>query len=157
MADERPTLEVGRVVRAHGLKGQVIVELWSDRAERLAPGSSLMTPRGLLTVAEAARHGVGWLVSFVGVDDRVSAERWRGAVLSAERIDVEGAIWVDQLFGATVVDAAGVERGVVTSVEANPASDIMVLDSGALVPLAFVTGVEPGVKVTVDAPEGLFE
>ncbi|HEV2427784.1 MAG TPA: hypothetical protein VGS61_06165 [Acidimicrobiales bacterium] len=157
MADGRATLEVGRVVRAHGLRGQVIVELWSDRVERLDPGSELTTPRGTLTVAQAARHGVGWLVSFVGVEDRAAAERWRGVVLSAPRLDVAGVLWVDQLFGATVVDAAGVERGVVASVEANPASDIMVLDTGALVPLAFVTDVEPGVRVRVDAPEGLFE
>lgn len=157
MAGERATLEVGRVVRAHGLKGQVVVDLWSDRDERLAPGSVLDTPRGPLTVAAAARHGSGWLVAFEGVGDRAAAERWRGVVLSAPRLEVEGAIWVDQLFGATVVDAAGVERGVVASVEANPASDLMVLDTGALVPLAFVVDVEPGVRVRVDAPEGLFE
>ena len=157
MAGERATLEVGRVARAHGLHGQVVVDLWSDRPERLDPGSVLQTPRGPLTVATSARHGAGWLVSFDGVSDRGAAERWRGVVLSAARLDVEGAIWVDQLFGATVVDATGVERGVVTSVEANPASDIMVLDSGALVPLAFVTDVVPGVRVVVDAPEGLFE
>ena len=157
MAGERPTLEVGRVVKAHGLKGQVIVDLWSDVDERLAPGSVLQTPRGPLTVESAWRHGAAWLVAFEGVGDRVAADRWRGVVLSAPRVDVEGAIWVDQLFGATVEDAQGVARGVVTSVEANPASDLMVLDTGALVPLAFVTHVEPGVRVRVDAPEGLFE
>lgn len=157
MAGERPTLEVGRVVRAHGLNGQVVVDLWSDRDERLAPGSVLSSDRGSLTVARAARHGAGWLVAFEGVDSRAEAERLRGVALSAPGLVVDGVVWVDQLFGATVVDARGVARGVVASVEANPASDLMVLDTGALVPLAFVTDVDPGVTVRVDAPEGLFE
>ncbi len=43
-----------------------------------------------------------------------------------------------------------------TAVEANPASDLLVLDSGALVPLTFVVASEPG-KLTVDAPPGLFD
>jgi ribosomal 30S subunit maturation factor RimM len=33
-AEERPTLEVGRIIKAQGLKGQVLVDLWSDRTER---------------------------------------------------------------------------------------------------------------------------
>ena len=48
-------------------------------------------------------------------------------------------------------------RGVVVGVEANPASDLMVLDSGALVPLTFVRSVDANVRVDVDVPEGLFE
>ena len=44
-----------------------------------------------------------------------------------------------------------------TGVEANPASDLLVLDSGALVPLTFVTNVEANVRIDVDVPEGLFE
>jgi 16S rRNA processing protein RimM len=46
---------------------------------------------------------------------------------------------------------------VVVDVESNPASDILVLDSGALVPLTFVTSVEANVRIDVDVPEGLFE
>jgi 16S rRNA processing protein RimM len=42
-------------------------------------------------------------------------------------------------------------------VEANPASDLMVLDSGALVPLTFVVAVEANRRVEIDPPEGLFE
>ena len=58
---------------------------------------------------------------------------------------------------AEVYDADGVRRGVVVGVEANPASDLLVLDSGALVPLTFVTTVEANVRIEVDVPEGLFE
>jgi 16S rRNA processing protein RimM len=78
-------------------------------------------------------------------------------VLSAPRLDDESVIWIDQLYDAEVFDASGVRRGVVVGVEANPASDLLVLDSGALVPLTFVTTVEANVRIEVDAPEGLFE
>ena len=47
--------------------------------------------------------------------------------------------------------------GTVVSVEANPASDLLVLDGGALIPLRFVVGNEPGVRVTVDVPDGLLD
>jgi 16S rRNA processing protein RimM len=50
-----------------------------------------------------------------------------------------------------------VDRGVVTAVQANPAADLLVLDSGALVPVVFVvSGPEDG-EVLVDVPDGLFE
>ena len=156
-AVERPTLEVGRIIKAQGLKGQVLVDLWSDRTERLAPGSELLTERGALRVTASIAHQRRFIVTFEGLDTREKAEQWRGVVLSAARLDDESVIWIDQLYDAEVFDAAGVRRGVVVGVEANPASDLLVLDSGALVPLTFVTTVEANVRIDVDVPEGLFE
>jgi len=157
VTDERPTLEVGRIVKAHGLKGQVLVDLSSDRVERLAVGGTLLSERGPLVVVFAAAHQARFIVTFDRIDSREEAERWRGVLLSAPRIDDGSVIWIDQLFGAEVVDASGVRRGVVVDVEANPASDIMVLDTGALVPLTFVVDVEANTRVSINAPEGLFE
>ena len=157
MADERATLEVGRIVKAHGLRGQVQVDLWSDRVERLGAGMTLQSERGPLVVVAAAAHQARFIVQFDRIDSREEADRWRGVVLSAPRINDESVIWIDQLFGAEVVDATGAHRGVVVDVEANPASDLMVLDSGALVPLTFVTSLDANKRVVVDAPEGLFE
>ncbi|MGA7834638.1 MAG: ribosome maturation factor RimM [Acidimicrobiales bacterium] len=157
MSDERPTLEVGRIIRAHGLKGQVLVDLWSDRVERLAVGETLFSERGPLVVASAAAHQARFIVSFEGVSTREAAERLHGVVLSAPRIDDDSVIWVDQLFGSEVVELGGTARGVVVDVEANPASDLMVLDSGALVPLTFVVSIEANRRVVIDPPEGLFE
>ena len=154
---ERSTLEVGRIVKAHGLRGDVIVDLWTDRTERLAPGTVLDTERGPLTVVSAAAHQNVFRVRFDRIDGRDEADRWRGVVLSAERIEDDSVIWIDQLYGATVFDRTGQARGVVVDIEANPASDLLVLDSGALVPLTFVTEVEPGVRIDLDEPEGLFE
>jgi 16S rRNA processing protein RimM len=63
---------------------------------------------------------------------------------------------VHELIGSIVTDATGTERGTVVSVVANPASDLLELDTGALVPLRFLTEHTPG-RVVVEAPEGLFE
>jgi 16S rRNA processing protein RimM len=156
-AEERPTLEVGRIIKAQGLKGQVLVDLWSDRTERLAPGSELITERGSLRVMASIAHQHRFIVTFEGVATREQAEHWRGVVLSAPRLEDESVIWIDQLYDAEVYDAHGVRRGVVVGVEANPASDLLVLDSGALVPLTFVTTVDANVRIDVDVPEGLFE
>ena len=158
-AAERPTLEVGRIIKAHGLKGQVIVDLWTDRRERLMAGVELTTPKGVLTVRSAAAHQERFLVWFEEINSREEADAARGTILSAPKLDVddEDVIWIDELFGARVVDAQGIERGVVVDVEANPASDLLVLDSGALIPLTFVTAVVANALIEVDVPDGLFE
>jgi 16S rRNA processing protein RimM len=156
-AEERPTLEVGRIIKAQGLKGQVLVDLWSDRTERLAPGAELLSDRGPLRVVASIAHQRRFIMTFEGISTREAAEHLRGVVLSAPRLDDESVIWIDQLYDAEVFDAQGVRRGVVVGVEANPASDLLVLDSGALVPLTFVTTVEANVRIDVDVPEGLFE
>ncbi|MDE3008631.1 MAG: 16S rRNA processing protein RimM [Acidobacteriota bacterium] len=153
----RDTLEVGRIVKPHGLKGHVLVDLWSDREERLDQGATLQSERGPLVVESAARHQDRFLVKFDRISSREESERWRGVVLSGPRLNVPDALWIDELFDCEVVDQHGVRRGRVREVEANPASDLLVLDSGALVPLTFVVRVEANVLVEIDAPEGLFE
>ena len=127
------------------------------QAERLAPGTALHTERGPLTVRAAIAHQQRFIVTFEEVATRDEAERWRGVVLSAPRLEDESVIWIDQLYDAEVYDASGVRRGVVVGVEANPASDLLVLDSGALVPLTFVTSVVANQRIDVEVPEGLFE
>jgi len=148
-------LEVGRITKPHGTRGEVIVELVTDRVERLAPGSVLDGPTGALTVERSTPHHGRWIVRFAGVATREGAEALRGT-LRAEPLDDPAALWVHQLIGAEVVDAAGSRRGRVVSVIANPASDLLELDDGRLVPVRFVTAREPGL-VRVDAPTGLFE
>jgi 16S rRNA processing protein RimM len=156
-ADERELLEVGRIMKAHGLKGQVSVELWSDRLERVAPGSVLVTDRGPLTVVASIAHQQRFLVTFREIADRNDAERWRGVTLRAGALDVDDVLWIHEMFGARVETTDGTVRGQVVAVEQNPASDLLVLDSGALVPLTFVVSVQPHEMIVVDTPEGLFE
>jgi 16S rRNA processing protein RimM len=153
-------LEVGRIARAHGIRGEVVVSLTTDRLERVARGSVLTGPDGRAYEVVASRpHQGHHIVAFAGVPDRNAAEALRGTVLHAEAIDDPGAVWVHDVVGATVVDLAGTAHGEVVALEANPASDLLVLDSGALVPLTFLVDRRAGDPPTlvVDPPDGLFE
>jgi 16S rRNA processing protein RimM len=150
----RPLLEVGRVVKAHGLRGEVLVKLLTDRRERVAPGSVLHTSHQLLEVVESRPHQGGFLVSFAGVVDREAADDLRGEMLSAPPLDDPDTLWVHELIGADVVGLDGTGYGSVVAVEANPASDLLVLDGGGLVPLRFVTDHSPG-RLVIDPPSGL--
>ncbi|MDP8953559.1 MAG: ribosome maturation factor RimM [Actinomycetota bacterium] len=151
-----PLLEVGRVVKPHGLRGEVSVKLVTDRRERLAAGTVLHTERGALEVVSSRPHQAGFIVVFAGVVDRQGAEALRGLTLLAPALDDPDTLWVHELIGAEVVDVDGGTHGRVVAVEANPASDLLVLDGGALVPLVFVVGRSPA-RVVIDPPEGLFD
>jgi 16S rRNA processing protein RimM len=134
------------------------VLLWTDLTERLDPGSVLMTPRGTLTVESARPFQDRWIVQFEGIVDRSQAERMRGIELEAEAVEIPGKLWVHELVGAAVFDVNGTELGSVSAVEANPASDLLVLEGGGLIPLRFVTesDIAAGTLV-VDIPEGLLD
>lgn len=157
---EPDLLEVGRVTKAHGLRGEVVVALVTNRSERVEPGSVLHGPERPLVVQssrpfEATGDG-RWIVLFAGLFDRTGAEALRGTVLRAPPLDDPEALWTHELIGADVVDAMGAVLGVVASLEANPASDLLVLIGGGLIPLRFVTAHERG-RVTVDIPAGLLD
>jgi 16S rRNA processing protein RimM len=149
-------LQVGRIGKPHGLKGLVHVDLSTDRIERLAVGTRLLAGDEWLTVASAARHGTAWLVRFEGIDDRTAAEGIASRILRAEPIDDPDALWVHELVGAPVRERDGTGRGRCVAVIANPAHDLLELDSGALVPVAFVVEVVDG-TIVIDPPDGLFD
>lgn len=134
------------------------MDLWSGRPDRLAPGSEFSTDRGqALRVAACRPHGDRYLVRFDGVTDRNAADALRGRTLWAPPLHDPGTLWVHDLVGARVVTATGHVVGTVAAVESNPASDLLVLDSGGLIPLRFVTDHRAGDTVTVDIPDGLLE
>lgn len=147
-------LEVGRVAKAHGLRGEVVVALSTNRPERVAKGTVLNTDQGPLTITASRPHQHRHIVRFAGVDSREAADALHGLVLSAEPIEDPDALWVHELIGSTVVDQHGTEHGTVASVELNPASDLLVLEGGGLVPLTFVVAQGDG-RITVDVPDGL--
>jgi 16S rRNA processing protein RimM len=126
--------------------------------ERLDPGSVLTTGGGTLTVHSARAFGDRWIVKFEGVVDRSEAECLRGVELEAEAVEIPGKLWVHELIGTRVLDVEGTELGSVRAVEANPASDLLVLESGGLIPLRFVTGRDATARtLVVDIPEGLLD
>jgi 16S rRNA processing protein RimM len=149
-------LDVGRIGRPHGLTGEVRVELWSD-GSRLDPGSVLSSDRGPVRVEASRPHQGAYLVRFAEVTDRAGAEALRGLVLRARHRERPGTLWVHELIGAQVVSSAGAELGTVAAVEANPASDLLVLAGGGLIPLRFVVSHDPGRQVVVEIPDGLLD
>jgi 16S rRNA processing protein RimM len=153
----RPALlEVGRIVKPHGLRGEVVVDLITDRTERLDPGAVLATDRGDLVVEAARPHHGRWIVVFEGCTTREQADDLRGVALRAGALDDPDELWVHDLVGAEVVTTGGDTVGRCVAVVANPAADLIELDGGALVPVVFVVDAVPG-RVVVDPPDGLFE
>ena len=151
-------LEVGRIVKAHGIRGEVIVDLVTNRPDlRLAPGSVLSSDRGALEVLTSTPHQNRWIVAFRGIDDRNTAETYRDTVLRAEPVEGDDdTLWVHELIGSEVFDLEGRSYGPVEAVEANPASDLLVLSGDRLVPLVFVKTRLPG-RVVIDPPAGLLD
>ncbi|WP_420637565.1 ribosome maturation factor RimM [Candidatus Poriferisocius sp.] len=147
---------MGRIDRAHGIRGETVVTLWTNRVERLDPGSELTTDAGPLTVADARAFQQRWLVRFAGIGDRDAAEALRGRVLRAEPVFDPDELWVHELIGKAVCEVDGTQRGRVDSVQSNPASDLLVLDSGALVPLTFLVD-QTADHLVIDGPAGLFD
>ncbi|MGB9111904.1 MAG: ribosome maturation factor RimM [Acidimicrobiales bacterium] len=157
-------LEVGRVVKPHGLSGEVVVKFTSNRPERTWVGARyevVVADRGAsvprtLEVASIRPFNRLHLVRFLGVEGLEAAEALRGAMLTAEALEDPEALFVHHLIGCEVFDLSGAMKGKVTGIEANPASDLLVVDERAYLPVRFVVETSPG-RVVVDAPEGIFE
>ena len=149
-------LEVGRITKPHGLRGEVVVNLITDRVERLDPGAVLASERGDLVVRAARRHHDRWIVAFEGRSTREQADELRGLTLRAEAVDDPDELWVHDMVGAAVVTVAGDAVGRCVGVIANPAADLIELEGGALVPVVFVVD-HTAARITIDPPDGLFE
>jgi 16S rRNA processing protein RimM len=176
--DARPPLllEVGRVARPHGLLGEVVVALVTNRTERLDQGTELVyrlasagatspatgplagpdASEGVLKVRESRPFQGRFLVRFEGIGSREAADRIRDAVLFAPALEDPEALFVHDLVGSELVELDGTSRGRVVAVQANPASDLLVTEDGSLVPLRFVVE-RAGSRLVIDAPAGLFE
>src|SRR4029079_4572338 len=96
-------LVVGRIGRAHGLRGEVAVRFSSNRPERTEPGAVLYADARALALAAARPPQDRVLIRFEGVDDRTAAEALQGLELSADRLSGDEAavaaheIWIQQL------------------------------------------------------------
>lgn len=156
MARPAGLLEIGQIRRAHGVRGDVLVELASDRSERVAPGARWFAADGWLTVVSARRHQDRWLVTLAELGDRSAAQQFTNTAVFAEPIDDPEELWVHELIGSEVVELSGRSRGTCVAVIANPAADLLELDSGALVPVVFVTERRDG-TIVIDPPVGLFD
>ena len=143
-------------MKPHGLRGEVVVALVSNRPERSVPGAVFSSAAGELRVASARPFKEGWLMTLEGVTTLEHAEALRGTLLYGHPLHDEEAWWVHELVGARVVTDDGAERGSVRAVVAGAAGDLLELDDGILVPLRFVVERGPG-RLVVAAPDGLFD
>ncbi|HTR71398.1 MAG TPA: ribosome maturation factor RimM [Mycobacteriales bacterium] len=166
-------LVVGRIAKAHGIRGDVSVEVRTDDAERrFARGEAIETDppeRGPLTVEFTRWHAGRLLVRFAGVADRAAAEELRGLLLvadSATSAPTDGAeeYWDHDLIGLAAVSVGGEAVGSVTDVLHPPGSDLLVIErpDGAEILVPFVAAFVPSVDLAsrvlaIDPPQGLLD
>ncbi|GAA4345149.1 ribosome maturation factor RimM [Angustibacter luteus] len=161
---------VGRIGRAHGLRGEVTVEVRTDvPEERFVPGAVFVTDpaaAGPLTLADVHEHSGTLLLRFEQSTDRTSAEGLRGVMLlvSTPASDEDDAWYEDELVGLRVRSPQGEDLGEVARLDTGGAQDLLVVrradGPNVLVPFvhALVPEVDvPGGFVVVDPPGGLFD
>ncbi|MFS2241224.1 MULTISPECIES: ribosome maturation factor RimM [unclassified Microbacterium] len=173
MAAEKNQLRVGRLLKAHGLKGALKLELYTDNPERrFVPGAefTLQVPEAsswhgkTVTIREYRVMNGNSVVFLDGVDDRTAAESLVRAILWMDEDDeVEDDAWYShQLVGLDVV-RDDVVVGRVARVEHLPAQDLLIVKTeSAEVMVPFVEAIVPTVdvaagRVVVTPPAGLFE
>jgi 16S rRNA processing protein RimM len=169
-------LVVGRVGRAHGVRGEVSVEVRTDDVERRFAVGSVLASRTRdgesgpsLTVAQSRPHSGRLLVAFEEIHDRDTAESLRGSLLV---VDSETSVpvadddewWDHDIVGLDVVLVDGSPLGVVEDVLHVPGSDLLSVRraNGAEVLVPFVSAIVPKVdlehrRLVVDPPAGLLE
>lgn len=159
---------VARIGRAHGLKGEVSIDVRTDVPEqRFTVGAIFETDpatSGPLTIAAARHQAHNWFLRFDQAGDRTAAEGLRGVELIAEVAPKEedGAWFIQELVGLTAVRPDGEVLGKVVEVMSMPAQDLLVVKQAggfkAMIPMveAFVPEVDvPGGRIVLTPPHGL--
>ncbi|MFP8906371.1 ribosome maturation factor RimM [Streptomyces atacamensis] len=166
-------LVVARIGRAHGIKGEVTVEVRTDEPEvRLAPGAVLATDpasAGPLTIESGRVHSGRLLLRFAGVRDRTAAEALRNTLLIAE-VDPEETpedpdeYYDHQLIDLDVVTRDGTPVGRIEEIAHLPHQDLLVVRraDGGEVLVPFVGEIVPeidleGQRAVIDPPPGLID
>jgi 16S rRNA processing protein RimM len=166
-------LVVARVGRAHGIKGEVTVEVRTDEPElRLAPGVVLATDpatAGPLTIETGRVHSGRLLLRFTGVRDRTAAEALRNTLLIAE-VDPDDVpedpdeYYDHQLMDLDVVLRDGTEVGRISEISHLPSQDLFVVEraDGTEVLIPFVEEIVVEIdlekqRAVIDPPPGLID
>ncbi|WP_151775469.1 ribosome maturation factor RimM [Streptomyces abyssomicinicus] len=166
-------LVVARIGRAHGIKGDVTVEVRTDEPElRLAPGAVLATDppsAGPLTIETGRVHSGRLLLRFEGVRDRTGAEALRNILLIAdvdpeELPEEEDEYYDHQLMDLDVVTVDGAEVGRITEISHLPSQDLFVVErpDGSEVYVPFVQEIVVEIdleeqRAVIDPPPGLID
>ncbi|MFJ2588728.1 ribosome maturation factor RimM [Streptomyces sp. NPDC087538] len=166
-------LVVARIGRAHGIKGEVTVEVRTDEPElRLGPGAVLATEpagAGPLTIETGRVHSGRLLLRFEGVRDRTAAEALRNTLLIA---DVDPAelpedpeeFYDHQLMDLDVVLVDGTEIGRITEITHLPSQDLFIVErpDGSEVMIPFVEEIVTEIdlaeqRAVITPPPGLID
>jgi 16S rRNA processing protein RimM len=162
--EPEPDLRIGRVLKAHGVKGALRVELLTDFPDRFAAGREVLVAGRRLKVARSEEVGGTMLVTFDGIDDRTAAEPLTGAYVTVPLGDAR-ALPADhyyhfQLVGLRVFDTReDRELGRVAEVLTYAANDVLRVTDGdreTLIPMirSVVRSIAPAEgTITVDLPE----
>lgn len=166
-------LVVARIGRAHGIKGEVTVEVRTDEPElRLGPGAVLTTDpasAGPLTIATGRVHSGRLLLRFEGVTERNGAEALRNTLLIAdvdpeELPEDEDEYYDHQLMDLDVVTADGTEVGRITEISHLPSQDLFIVErpdgSEVLIPFVEQIVIEIDLaeqKAVIQPPPGLID
>ncbi len=157
---------VGRIGRAHGIRGEVAIDVRTDEPDRrFAPETTLIAGDRTLTVSRTRWHSGRLLAAFAEVGDRTAAEELRGAMLEAE-VDPDEPpagqeeFYDRQLIGLEVRNAADALIGTIVAVTHHDEQDTLVVqrDPEAEVLVPFVTAIVPtvdlagGFVVVADVP-----
>ena len=162
---------IGRIGKAHGIRGDVTVEVRTDEIDRrFAIGTTLLSTHATpLVIADARDHSGRLLLRFVGIDDRNGAEALRGTMLEAdidptEKPTDEDEYYDRQLVGLAAVRVNGEVLGAVSEVVHLPGHDLLAITTPlrgeVLVPFVheIVTEVDLlEARVIIDPPGGMFE
>jgi 16S rRNA processing protein RimM len=160
-----PRIEIGRIARAHGIRGEVVIVTHDPESELLDELEAVWVGGVEKRVLEARGTHRGWLVLFEGIATRNDAETLRGQAVEVDRAALElddSDVLLEDLVGCQVVLADGTPWGTIAEIQGGM-QDLLVIHDGELerlLPLVdqFVTRIdlEAGV-VTVDPPDGLPE
>ncbi|MFE7415022.1 ribosome maturation factor RimM [Streptomyces laurentii] len=166
-------LVVARIGRAHGIKGEVTVEVRTDEPElRLGPGAVLHTDpasTGPLTIETGRVHSGRLLLRFAGVTDRTAAEALRNTLLIAdvdpdELPEEEDEYYDHQLMDLDVVLVDGTEIGVITEISHLPSQDLFIVErpDGSEVMIPFVSEIVTEIdlenqRAVIAPPPGLID
>ncbi|HVF21154.1 MAG TPA: ribosome maturation factor RimM [Mycobacteriales bacterium] len=164
-------LVVGRIGKAHGVKGEVSVDVRTDDPERrFVVGERLSTDpdRGDLEIVGVRAHHGRLLIAFRGVSDRNAAESLRGTLVVVDSSTVgetgPDEWWDHDLVGLRVELGDGAPLGEVTEVVHLPGNDLLAIkrDDGREALIPFVAEIVPivdvrGGRVVVEPPEGLLD
>jgi 16S rRNA processing protein RimM len=159
--DSSQRVQVGRIVGAFGLRGQLKVELLTDFEERLAKGSTVFLDGLPLVIQSAQWHKNQLLLGFREVPDLTAAEKLQWKVLEADAADrpelEQDEYLTSDLVGMAVFTSEGRLLGTVDAVHPYPAHDVIEVES-ILIPAVkqFVKEVDvEGRKIVVELIEGM--